>query len=405
VAELPELPSIAVLPFQNMSGDTDQEYFADGVVEEVITALSRFSGLFVIARNSSFTYKGRAVDVKQVGRELGVRYVLEGSVRKSSQRIRITGQLIDATNRAHLWADRFDGALEDIFDLQDQITARVVSAIAPKLERAEIERVKRKPTQSLGAYDYFLHGLESAHRAYGAAREFVNQALDLFSKAIELDPHFAAAYGMAAFCYVLRQQSGWISDRAIEVANATRLARRAVELGKDNAVALHRAGHVLAYVGHEFDAGASFIDRALALNPHLASAWLSSSCLRLWIGKPDIVIAHSSQFERMSPLDPQMPLVESVGAFAHFFAGRYNDALSQIEEVLHENPDFHLALRVSCAANALAGRLEQAQQAAERLHRIDPKLRVSNLSDLTPLRRPDDAAKYAEGMRRAGLPE
>jgi TolB-like protein len=206
---LPDRPSVAVLPFQNLSGDANQEYFADGVVEEIITALSRFSGLFVIARNSSFTYKCRAVDVKQVGRELGVRYVLEGSVRKAANRVRITAQLIDATNGAHLWADRFDGSLEDILDLQDHLTANVVNAIAPKLEQAEITRAGRKPTESLDAYDYFLRGMRAA---YQDTRGSIDHALRLFSTAIELDPEFAAAYGWAAYCYVFRKTSGWMDD-------------------------------------------------------------------------------------------------------------------------------------------------------------------------------------------------
>ena len=198
-----------------MSGDPEQEYFADGMVEEIITALSRMRWLFVIARNSSFTYKGRAVDVKQVGRELGVRYVLEGSVRKAGNRVRITGQLIDAATGAHLWADRFDGALEDIFDLQDQVTASVVGAIAPKLEQAEIERAKRKPTESLDAYDYYLRGMAAFHQW---TREANNEALPLFYRAIELDPNFASAYGMAARCYVQRKANGWVTDRAQEIA-------------------------------------------------------------------------------------------------------------------------------------------------------------------------------------------
>ena len=207
---LPDKPSIAVLPFQNMSGDPEQEYFADGMVEDIITALSRLRWLFVIARNSSFTYKGRAVDVKQVGRELGVRYVLEGSVRKAGKRVRITGQLIDASTGAHLWADRFDGELADIFDLQDQVTASVVGAIAPKLEQAEIERAKRKPTESLDAYDYFLRGMAAFHQL---TRPSNDEALALFSRAIELDPDFASAYGMAARCYLQRKGFGWV-DRS-----------------------------------------------------------------------------------------------------------------------------------------------------------------------------------------------
>ena len=195
---LPDRPSIAVLPFTNMSDDPQQDYFADGMAEEITTALSRLRWLFVIARNSSFTYKGRPVDVKQVGRELGVRYVLEGSVRKASNRVRFTGQLIDASTGAHIWADRFDSAIEDVFDLQDQVTASVVGAIGPKMEQAEIERAKRKPTESLDAYDYYLQGMA---KLYQATKEANGNALRLFYKAVQLDPNFASAYGMAAWCY------------------------------------------------------------------------------------------------------------------------------------------------------------------------------------------------------------
>jgi TolB-like protein len=216
---LPDRPSIAVLPFQNMSGDPEQEYFADGVVEDIITALSRFKSLFVIARNSSFTYKGKTVDVKQVGRELGVRYVLEGSVRKSGNRVRITGQLVDTAVGAHLWADRFDGGLGDIFDLQDQVTTSVVGAIAPAVEQAEIERAKRKPTENLDAYDYYLRGMASMYRW---TKEGFSEALQLFYKAIELDRAFASAYGLAAWCYFWRMANAWMTDREQEIAEATR---------------------------------------------------------------------------------------------------------------------------------------------------------------------------------------
>ena len=267
---LPDKPSIAVLPFQNMSDDPGQDYFSDGIVEEIITALSRMRWLFVIARNSSFTYKGRSVDVKQVGRELGVRYVLEGSVRKAANRLRITGQLIDASTGAHLWADRFEGDLADVFELQDQVTSSVIGAIAPKLEQAEIERAKHKPTESLDAYDYFLRGMASL---YSWTREDVSEALQLFHRAIQRDPEFASAYGAAAGCYFWRMVNGWMTDRGQEIAEAVRLARRAVELGKDDAVALSYGGLVLGYVGGEVAAGVMLIDRALMLNPNLATAW------------------------------------------------------------------------------------------------------------------------------------
>jgi TolB-like protein len=223
---LPDRPSIAVLPFTNLSGDPEQEYFADGIVEDIITALSRMRWLFVIARNSSFTYKGRAVDVKRVGRELGVRYVLEGSVSRSASRVRITGQLIDTATGAHLWADRFDGGLEDIFDLQDEVTSSVVSAMAPKLEQAEIERSKRKPTESLDSYDYFLRGMASV---YQWTSDDISKALKLFYQAMELDPNFATAHGMAAWCYLWRHANGWTTNRTQEITETTRLARRVAE--------------------------------------------------------------------------------------------------------------------------------------------------------------------------------
>jgi TolB-like protein len=296
-------PSITLLPFQSLSGDPDQEYFADGTLEEIITALSRFSSLFVIARNSSFVYKGRAIDVKQAARELGVRYVLEGSVRKAMNQVRITGQLIDAFSGAHLWADRFDGTLEDIFDLQDEVTTRVVGAIVPKLEKAEIDRAKRKPTESLDAYEFFLHGMASY---YKRTREAIDEALRLFYKAIELDPVFASAYGMAAWCYGWRKINGWMTDPPKAIAETGRLARLAAELGPDDAVALSRGAHALSYVVGDLDDAATFVDRALLLNPNLAGAWYASGWVRVHRGEPEIAIDHFARAMRLSPLDPQM---------------------------------------------------------------------------------------------------
>jgi TolB-like protein len=328
---LPDKPSIAILPFQNMSGDPEQEYFADGVVEEIITALSRFRQLFVIARNSSFTYKGRAVDVKQVGRELGVRYVLEGSVRKAANRVRITGQLIDASTDAHLWADRFDGTLEDIFDLQDQVTTSVVGAIAPKLEEAEIERAKRKPTGNLDAYDHYLRALASN---YPETKEANDEALRLVYKAVELDPAFASAYGLATLYHVWRKNRRWMTDSAPEIDEVTRLARRAAELGKDDAVALAYSGFARAYVLRDLDGGATLSDRSLLLNSNLAMAWYLSSWVRTWLGEREIGLQHAARAMRLSPLDPQLYMMQAATAFAHFFAGRYDEASSWAEKAL-----------------------------------------------------------------------
>ncbi len=399
---LPDKPSIAVLPFQNMSGDPEQEYFADGIVEDLIMALSRFRWLFVIARNSSFTYKGRAVDVKRVGRELGVRYVLEGSVRKAGNLIRIAGQLIDASTGAHLWADRFDGELKDIFDLQDQVTARVVTVIAPKLVGAEIERAQRKPTDRLDAYDYYLRG-EASSRPW--TREANSEALRLYCKAIELDPDFASAYGRAAFCYVQRKARGWMINRDQEIAEGARLAKLAVRLARDDAVALCWGGYALAYLVHDLESGATFLNRALTLNPNDHAAWALSGWVKAWLGEPEAAIQQLAHAMRLSPLDPLTFVMQAAIGFAHFLAGRYDEGSSWAERALRERPDFLLALVPAAVNNALAGYLSAAQRATTALRRLNPSLRISNIGDLIPLRRPEDLARLAEGLRKAGLPE
>jgi len=365
----PSKPSIAVLPFTNMSDDTLQDYFADGIVEEIITALSRFSSLFVIARNSSFTYKGRAVDVKQVGRELGVRYVLEGSVRKSGQRLRITGQLIDASTGAHIWADRFDGAFEDIFDLQDQVTASVVASISPKIEQAEIQRAKLKPTESLDAYDYFLHGMSVVHKL---TSQTTNEALRLFRRAIELDPGYSSAYGMAAYCYVQRKGSRSATDSAQEIADALPLARKAVDLGRDDAVALATGGYTLAYVCGEQDIGSGHVDRALTLNPNLPTAWYADAWLRIWRGESEIALRHFGHVARLSPFEPMMAVIKASIMFAHCMLGQYDKACLLAEQVLRESPNLHMGLRFGAASFALGGRLEDARRTIARLRQRDP---------------------------------
>ena len=399
---LPDKPSIAVLAFENLSGDTEQEYFADGVVEDIITELSRLRWLFVIARNSSFTYKGRAVDVKQIGRELGVRYVLEGSVRKAANRVRLTGQLIDATTGAHLWAERFEGTIDDIFELQDQVTSSVVGAIAPQLERAEIERAKRKPTENLNAYDYYLRGMANLHRG---SREAIDEALPLYEKAMQLDPDFAPAYAMAAWCYFWRKVNGWVSDRAIEVAEGTRLARRAVELGRDDAVALTRAGHALAHLTGDLDLGIAALDRAVMLNPNLAAAWFIGGYLRVWHGETDSAVEQFDRAMRLSPLDPETYRMQAGMAMAHLFAGRIEAASSWAEKAVRDLPSFLLAVAIVAASHALGSRLDEARRAMEHLRKLDPTLRIANLRDWLPIHRAEDLAVFADGLRKAGLPE
>jgi adenylate cyclase len=399
---LPATPSIAVLPFQNLSNDPEQEYFADGMVEDITMALSRIRWLFVVARNSSFTYKGRVVDVKRVGRELGVRYVLEGSVRKAANRVRITGQLIDAATGGHLWADRFDGPLDDIFDLQDQVTAGVVGAIAPKLQEAEIARARHKPTESLDAYDYFLRGTASLYRW---TREGNDEALMLFYKAIELDPDFTTAHGMAAGCYFLRQLNGWTTDRLHELAEIMRLAERVTESGKDDAVALSFGGLALGRVVGDLEGGAALIDRALVLNPNLATAWHASGCVRAHLHDPDVALVHLARAMRLSPLDPLMFAMQMVTAFAHHIAGRYAEAATWAEKAFREQPNFLPTIRLLAAINALSGRLEEAHKWVARGHALDPDMRISNLKDRVGPWHPEDFARYVQALRLAGLPE
>lgn len=399
---LPDSPSIAALPFQNWSGDPEQDYFADGMVEDIITALSRIHWLFVIARNSSFTYKGHAVDVKRVGRELGVRYVLEGSVRKAANRVRITGQLIDATSGVHLWADRFEGSLDDIFELQDQIATNVVGAIAPQLERAEIERALRKPTESLDAYDYYLRGMANFHQR---TRQAISEALPLFHRAIQLDPGFASAYGMAASCHYWRKMNNWMSDRSQEFAEGFGLANRAVELGANDAVALSRGGHAYAHFGGDLDRGVAAVDRALVLNPNLSTAWYLSGFQRISLGEHDDAVERFARAMRLSPLDPEISQMQTGTAMAHMFARRFDVACAWAEKARTELPNVLRVSAFSAASYALAGRLDEAQRAMEHVRRIDATLRISNIEDWVVLRRPEDLATFVEGLRRAGLPE
>jgi TolB-like protein len=399
---LPDKPSIVVLPFQNMSGDPEQEYFADGMVEDITTGLSSLRWLFVIARNSSFTYKGRAVDVKQVGRELGVRYVLEGSVRKAGSRVRITGQLIDASTGVHLWANRFDGDLADIFDLQDQVTSSVVGMIAPKLEQAEIERAKRKPTENLDAYDYFLRGMSAFHQFSKSSNE---EAVGLFARATEIDSGYAAAYGMGARCYLQRKGFGWVTDRAHEVAEAERLARRAADLGRDDAMALCTAGAALIVVVGDIDYGVALLDRSLVLNPNFSWAWHFSAIGKAFLGEHEVAIERATRGMRLSPQDPQMFGMRIAIAWAHLFSGRYEEGLLWAQTAVRDQSNFFMGLCVVAASAGLVGKKEEAEKAMARVRELNPAMRMSNLRDVLPFKRPQDFDLWAEGLRKAGLPE
>ncbi len=399
---LPDKPSIAVLPFQNMSGDPEQEYFADGIVEDIITALSRFKSLFVIARNSSFAYKGKSPDIRQVGRELGVRYVLEGSVRKAGSRLRINAQLIDAVSGAHTWAERFDGALDDVFEFQDEVTQKVVGAIAPRVEQAEIDRARRRSSDSTDAYDCYLRGLACI---FPSTFDSANEALGLFTKAIALDPGYASAYGMAMFCHANRVGFGLVKDVDKEKSEVNRLWQMVVRVGQDDGVALGQAAWAVAYVLRDLSSANQLIERALELNPNLATAWISSGWINVWLGQPKLALEHLTRARRLDP-SGLSPTRMSATAHAYFFLGRHEEALAQAEEMLRASPIAHPALRIGAASAALAGRSDVAHRLTARLQEVDPAFRVARLGDyLGPYQKRAFLEKYSEGLRLAGLPE
>jgi TolB-like protein len=393
-------PSIAVLPFANLSGDAEQDYFIDGVVEDIITALSRNRAFFVIARNSSFTYKGRPVDTKQVARELGVRYVLEGSVRKSGNRVRLTGQFIEAESGRHLWADRFDGEMADIFELQDQLVTSVVGAIAPQLERAEIDRAKLDMTGDLAAYDFYLRGLASWNR--WTADENA-KALQLFNAAIAKDRDFSTPYGLAASCYHFAKANGWALR--FDEDEIARLVERAADIGTDDAVALCWAGHVHAYFFRDLDRALLLIDRALDLDVNLAVAWQRSGWVRGYAGDPDGAIESLNKAIRLNPLDPRVFLTQSAMAFAHFIAGRDDEAARWAAMALRVKPNWLPALRMTIASNAMRGDPEQAKRALSVYLKMDPEVTIAKLCDYYPFRREADRRRLIAAMRTAGVPE
>ena len=390
---LPDKPSIAVLPFQNMSGDPEQEYFADGMVEEITTALSHIRWLFVIARNSSFTYKGQAIDVKQVGRELGVRYVLEGSVRRAGQRVRITAQLIDAVADAHLWADRFDGSLEEVFDLQDQVAISVAGVIEPTLQAAEIRRSSDRPTHDLTAYDLYLRALALT---FSWEKDAIIRALDLLEQAIERDPSYGAALVQAARCHQDLHVNNWTDDPEESRRRGIDLARRALQAAGDDPNVLSNVGYTLGYFGEEIDVAIGLLDRALKLNPSCAGCWQRSGWLRLWAGQPDPAIEYFQNSLRLDPRERRANPFMAIGV-AHFFARRFEEARVTLLQSLQEKPNWVPTYRFLASCYVQMGRLDEAREAVKQI-RVLTNVVVPSATNWRNL---DQRELYLSGLRLA----
>jgi len=389
---LADKPSIAVLPFANMSSDPEQDYFADGMVEEIITALSRIRWLFVIARNSSFTYKGQSVDVKQVGRELGVHYVLQGSVRKSSNRVRITAQLVEAETGAHLWADRFDGLMEDVFDLQDRVALNVASVIEPVLQSAETSRSVARPTTDITAYDLYLR----AYATHLSAGPQSGGALQLLDQAIERDPYYGPALALAAVCYGRRYTLGGSEDREADEGKAAALARRALQVTADDPAVLANAAYALTFLGEDIGAMIALVDRALALNPSFARGWYISGTLRLLADQLDTAIEHAENSLRLSPRERVGWAHYVIGA-AHFFSQRFEEAVPKFLLTMQEDPSGTTCYRILAACYAHMGRLKEAREVVARLRVITPNV----MPTVRLLRNPNHRELFLSGLRMA----
>jgi TolB-like protein/class 3 adenylate cyclase/Flp pilus assembly protein TadD len=396
---LPDKPSIAVLPFQNMSGDPEQEYFADGMVEDIIAGLSRNRLLFVIARNSSFAYKGKSPDIRQVGRDLGVRYVLEGSVRKAGNRVRITGQLIDAATGVHIWADRFDGDLEDIFELQDQMTSSVIGGILPSLDLAEMDRARRK-TENLQAYDYYLRSLAAGSRFTAEASL---DALANARKSVELDPEFALGYAQLAWAINSRWSFRWTVDHAAEAAEAEQAIRRALASGSHDARVLALCGQAIFVVLRRTDEAALHLAQAIKLDPNLAAAWTVQAAVRIARDEPQAAIGDLERAMRLSPMDIRNWYQFTLMARAHNLCGKHEEALACAAEAIRLRPNFPHTLIEQIVANILMGRTDAARDIMSRYRAIQPDDRVSSYSP-THLSA-SSIPKYREALRVAGLPE
>jgi adenylate cyclase len=390
---LPDKPSIAVLPFQNMSGDPEQEYFADGMVEEIITALSRIRWLFVIARNSSFTYKGQAVDVKRVARELGVRYVLEGSVRRAGGRVRITAQLIEAEAGAHLWADRFDGSLEDVFELQDQVATSVAGVIEPALQANEIRRAGERATNDLTAYDLYLRALPDAE---SGEKDRILKALMLLGEAVERDPYYGSALAQAARCHNNLYLSGWTDDPEASRREGINLARRALRAASDDPDTLARSAYALGQSGEDLEAAISLIDRSLQLNPGSARGWHFSGWMRLWAGNADLTIEHFDNALRLNPRDPFPSTLMGIGV-GYFFAGRFDEARAMLVRSLQQHSGWVPTYRFLAACCAHMGRLDEARETVSQLRALTPVV----VPEASHWRDPQQRELFLSGLRLA----
>ena len=399
---LPDKPSLAVLPFQNMTGDAEQEYFVDGMVEEIRTAMARLPWLFVIARNSAFTYKGKPVDVKQVAQELGVRYVLEGGVRKSGNRARITGQLIDTTTGAHIWADRFDGALNDIFELQDQVASSVAGAIEPKLRQSEIERASRKPTANLTAYHLYLRALAQSYRF---TEEGLAQAVVLARQALAIDPSYAPAAALVGLCRGLQRIQGWGALSDDDTGEACRLARQALEAERDDADTIWQAGWTLFRLAGEAAMAAAALDRALALNPNAAHAWLARGHIHASRNQPEAAIEAIERARRLSPFDPYTFQCAFVIAAAHLYARRFERAIEWAVRALHDQPRMVVAMLLKVVANAHLGHLDEARAELNRMLAIAPRTTIAGFRAYAHFLAPEVLELWVTGYRLAGLPE
>jgi adenylate cyclase len=396
---LPDKPSIAVLPFENMSGDPEQEYFADGMVEEIITALSRFKWLFVIARNSSFTFKGKAVDIKEVGRQLGVRYVLEGSVRKASGKVRITGQLIDAVTGAHIWADKFERDLTDIFALQDEVTVAVVSAVQPKLFQTELELASRRPTDNLTAYDLCLR---SRQKFYHRSREGVSEAIKLAHHALDLDPRSVFAAALAAQGHLQNVIQGFSVDTQFDRNEAARLIRLALTLDENDERALRIAAWVAGFLVGDYETAIDFVERAVASNPNDPEAWTTRGWMYKYAGQYEEAILSFERAIRLAPLHPANHINHSGAGFALIELRRFNEAVIVCKKAFRQNSSDGVASRGLASAFAHLGRDAEARGAAARLLEVDPDFTISAWIARGGQ---TNSKLLIEGLRKAGLPE